>query len=131
MIGLDSNVIIRYLAQDDAIQSPVATRLLESFNSETVGFVSVVALIETVGVLRSFYDASRQQIQGVVEALLRSKGLVVEHSDLAWIAIRAYAQGKADFSDYLIECHSRAAGCEYTVTFDRDAASSGGMKLLK
>jgi predicted nucleic-acid-binding protein len=131
MIGVDSNVIIRYLVQDDALQSPLATRLLESFNPDTVGFVSVVALIETVWVLRSFYDASRQQIQTVVEMLLRSKGLIVEHSDLAWMALRAYAQGNADFSDYLIECHSRAAGCEYTVTFDRDAASSAAMKLLK
>ena len=47
MIGLDTNVLIRYIAQDDAIQTPIATRLFESFNSEKPGFISVVALIET------------------------------------------------------------------------------------
>ena len=131
MIGLDSNVIIRYVAQDDAIQTPVAARVFESFNSETPGFISVVALIETAWVLRSFYDVSRQQIQRVIETLLRTRGVVVERSDLVWMALGAYSRGNTDFGDYLIERHGRAAGCEYTVTFDRDAANTAGMKLLK
>ena len=131
MIGLDSNVILRYVAQDDPVQTAVATRLFESLTPEEPGFVSTVALIETVWVLRSFYDASRQQIQRVVDTLLRSRGVVVERSDLVLMALDGYSRGNADFGDYLIECHGRAAGCEYTVTFDRDAANTRGMKLLK
>ena len=131
MIGVDSNVLVRYVTQDDLVQSPVATRLLESFTPEDPGFVSLVALIETVWVLRSSYDATRSQIQHVVEMLLRASGLVVEQRDLVWAALRAYDRGNADFGDYLIEGAGRAAGCEFTLTFDRDAASTAGMRLLR
>ena len=131
MIGLDTNVLIRYIAQDDAIQTPIATRLFESFNSEKPGFISVVALIETAWVLRSFYDVTRQQLQRVIETLLRTRGIVIERSDLVWTALSAHSRGNADFAEYLIERHGRDAGCEYTLTFDRDAANMMGMKLLK
>lgn len=131
MIGLDSNVIVRYVTQDDPVQSPQATRLFESFVPERPGFISLVALIETVWVLRSSYDASREQIQSVVEKLLRARGIIVEQRELAWIALGAYSRGNADFGDYLIERCGRAAGCESTLTFDRQAANTAGMKLLK
>lgn len=131
MIGVDSNVLVRYVTQDDLVQSPVATRLLESFTPEDPGFVSLVALIETVWVLRSSYDATRSQIQHVVEMLLRASGLVVEQRDLVWAALRAYDRGNADFGDYLIEGAGHGAGCEFTLTFDRDAASTAGMRLLR
>jgi predicted nucleic-acid-binding protein len=131
MIGVDSNVIIRYVAQDDVVQSASATRLFESFSSDAPGFISVVALIETVWVLRSFYDSSRQQIQRVIQTLLRARGVVVERSDLVGTALSAYSQGNADFADYLIERHGRAAGCDYSMTFDRDVANTAGMKLLR
>jgi predicted nucleic-acid-binding protein len=130
MIGLDTNIIIRYIAQDDAAQSPVATRLFESLTVEEPGFITVVALVETVWVLRSFYDSSRQQIGRVIETLLRAKGVLVERSDLVWLALGDYARGKADFSDYMMERCGRAAGCDYTLTFDREASASAGMKLL-
>jgi predicted nucleic-acid-binding protein len=131
MISLDTNVIVRYVAQDDAVQSPIATRLIESLSPERPGFISIVALIETIWVLRSFYDASRQHIQKVVEALLRTRGLRLERSDLVWTALRGYSQGAADFADYLIERFGDDSGCEYTSTFDKDAVASAGMKLLR
>jgi predicted nucleic-acid-binding protein len=131
MIGLDSNVIIRYVTQDDPVQSAAATQVFESFTPEMPGFVPVVVLIETVWVLRSFYNASREQIKRIIEDLLRSRGVVVERSDLIWTALGAYSRGNADFGDYLIERSAHSAGCEYTLTFDRDAANSAGMKLLK
>ena len=130
MIGLDTNVIVRYIVQDDPIQSASATRLFESFTWEMPGFISVVALIETVWTLRSFYDAPRKEIGRVIETLLRSRGVIVEHRDLIWIALGEYSRGNADFADYFIERHGRAAGCDYTVTFDRDAVTTAGMKLL-
>jgi predicted nucleic-acid-binding protein len=131
MIALDTNVIVRYVAQDDAVQCPIATRFIESLSPETPGFISIVALIETIWVLRSFYDASRQHIQKVVEALLRTRGLRIERSDLVWTALKGYSQGTADFADYLIERFGDDSGCEYTSTFDKDAVASAGMKLLR
>ena len=131
MIGLDTNVVVRYITQDDDIQSPIASRLFDSLSPAEPGFISAIALIETVWVLRSYYRASRQQIHGVIERLLRARGVVVERSDLAWLALSDYARGKADFSDYLVERSGRSAGCDHTVTFDREAAVETGMKLLK
>lgn len=131
MIGLDTNVIVRYIMQDDSIQTPIATRLFESFSPEDPGYISAVALIETVWVLRSLYDANREHIQRVVDILLRSRGVVIERSDLVWIALGTYSRGNADFGDYLIERFGVAAGCEYTLTFDRTASRSAGMKQLR
>ena len=131
MIGLDTNVVVRYLTQDDPAQSTLASRLFDSLDGEKPGFISTIALIKTTWVLRSFYDSSRHQMQRVVETLLRARGVVVERSDLVWLALDDYKRGTADFSDYLIERCGRAARCDYTVTFDRDAANSAGMKFLK
>src|SRR5258708_38654068 len=91
--------------------------------------MSVVALIETVWALRSYYDASRPQIQRVIEPLLRTRGVRVERSDLVWTALGAYSRGNADFGDYLIVRHGHAAGCEFTLTFDRDASHTAGIQL--
>lgn len=131
MTGLDTNVVIRFLMQDDPVQSQLATRLFDSFTAEDRGFVSLVTLAETVWVLRSSYNANREHIQKVIGTLLRSRGLKVERSDLVWLALGAYSRGTADFPDYLIERCSTSAGCNYSVTFDRDAVKSAGMKLLK
>jgi predicted nucleic-acid-binding protein len=131
MIGLDTNLLVRYVTQDDPVQSPLVTRVFESLTPEQPGFISLVALIETVWVLRSFYETSRNQIERVVEMLLRARGVVVERRALVWEALHAYSQGSADFGDYLIEFSGREVGCEHTLTFDRDAANTAGMKLLR
>jgi predicted nucleic-acid-binding protein len=131
MIGLDTNILVRYLAQDDPKQSALANSLIEeTLTAESPGFVSTVALIELVWVLESGYDRDRAQISSVLELLLRAKPLVVEHADVAWQATRAFAAGKADFADCLIERSGHANTCDHTLTFDRTAANSAGMRLL-
>ena len=119
------------MMEDDAVQSPLAARLFESFTSEAPGFISVVTLIELVCVLRSSYDATREQIHRLIETLLRSRGLIIEGRDLVHVALSAYSQGAADFADYLIQSHGHATGCDYSVTFDRKASTSARMKLLR
>src|SRR6266496_2174311 len=108
------------------IPAEVRAALGVSFG-DRIDFVEV----EKGWVMRSFYDASRQQIQRVVEALLRTRGVIVERSDLVWMALGEYCRGNADFGDYLIEQYGREAGCEYTLTFDRSASNTAGMKLLR
>lgn len=131
MIGLDTNVVLRYVVQDDAAHSPIATRLMEGLDPASPGFISAVTLMELVWVLQSSYDASRQQIKGVVETLLRARGLVVERSDLFWLALSTFSAGNADFADCVIERFGKAAGCDYTLSFDRKACSTAGMRLLR
>lgn len=132
MIGLDTNVIVRYLAQDDARQSALATRLIErAISPESPGYITSVTLCEVVWVLAECYAADRKRIRSVVEGLLTSKQLVVEGADLAWKALRAWDASAADFSDALIGQIVTARGGSRTVTFDRAAAKLPGFELLQ
>jgi predicted nucleic-acid-binding protein len=130
MTGLDTNVIVRYLVQDDPVQSAAATRLFDTFTADARGFVSIVVLLELVWVLQSCYSVQRQQIERIIESLLRSGELLVESSDLIWQSLRTFSRTTADFADCLIERSCHAAGCRQTMTFDRNAAKHAGMKLL-
>ena len=130
MIGLDTNVLVRYVAQDDAKQSFKATRLIESLSADAPGYVSIVSVIELVWVLTGCYESTKGEICEVLETLLRTKEIVVAHADTVWKALRLFKVGKADFADCLIERSANEAGCSYTATFDRDAAKYSGMKLV-
>jgi predicted nucleic-acid-binding protein len=130
MIGLDTNVLVRYITQDDPKQSPEAARLVESLSADAPGYVTVVSLIELVWVLSTSYGVSHDDLGEVLETLLRTKEIVVAHADTAWKAARMFRQSKADFADCLIECLAREARCEYTATFDRSAARHCAMHLI-
>lgn len=131
MIGVDTNVLIRYLTQDDPRQSAIATRFIEArLSEENPGFVSAVTLCEIAWVLAASYGADRKRVRQTVENLLTTRQLVIEHSELVWKALRASEGGQADFSDALIGQIAAASGCETTVTFDRAAGRLPGFELL-
>jgi predicted nucleic-acid-binding protein len=130
MIGLDTNVLVRYLAQDDPKQSPQATRLIESLTPEKPGYVSIVSVVEIVWVLSGCYAATRETLCEVLATLLQAKGIVVAHADVVWQTLRLFRPGKADFADCLIKCFADEATCTKVMTFDRDAAKHCGMQLL-
>lgn len=131
MIGIDTNVLVRYIAQDDRAQSARATAFIEKeCSAATPGFVGLVVLAEVVWVSESLYDADRQEVSDIVRRILSIKQLVVQDAETAWKALRLFESGKADFADCLVASSALAAGCENVVTFDKQAAQSG-MTLLK
>ncbi len=130
MIGLDTNVLVRYIMQDDSRQSPLATRMVEALTPESPGFVPLVATVELAWVLSSAYELSRTQVIEAFEALLRTRELVVEHGETVWKGLRLLQRSGGDFADCLIACSAEAAGCAQTMTFDRGAAKSSGMTLV-
>lgn len=130
MIGLDTNVLVRYIMQDDPKQSPKATRLIESLNSETPGFITLVSVIELYWVLTSSYGLTGEQVAQALGAMLRTKQLVVEQADQVLRALRVFGAGKADFADCLIERSAANAGCSQTMTFDAGAAKHAGMSVI-
>ena len=130
MIGLDTNILVRYVAQDDPKQSPKATRLIESLTADAPGYVSVVSVVELVWVLIGCYASTKGEVCEVLETLLRTKEIVVAHADTVWKALRLFKEGKADFADCLIERSANEAGCSHTTTFDRYAAKHCGMRLI-
>jgi len=131
VIGLDTNIVVRYLAQDDAKQSAAATRLFETvLTPDAPGFVSSIVLCEIAWVLAECYGADRARIRAAVEGLLAAKQLAVETPDVVRKALRAWGESSADFADALIGTVAAAQGASKTMTFDRAAARLQGFELL-
>ena len=131
MIGLDTNVLVRYLAQDDPIQSPKATELFERrLTEENPGFVSVVAMAETVWVLERAYGLVEHEIAAAIERILQAAVLVVESEQEVFTAMIALKERQGSFADALIAALGAKAGCVRTLTFDEKALHLPGFQLL-
>jgi predicted nucleic-acid-binding protein len=131
MIGLDTNVLVRYIMQDDAKQSAKASKLIESMTQDEPGFLPLVAVVELGWVLSSSYGLKREQVAQAFDALLQTKEIVIERADQVRRALRTYSTTSADFADCLIERAAASAGCDRTMTFDTAAAKVAGMTLIQ
>jgi predicted nucleic-acid-binding protein len=130
VIGLDTNILVRYLTQDDPVQSKKATEIMERrLSLQEPGFVSVVAMVETVGVLERAYGFSREEIAGAVERMLQTDELVVENEFEVFTAIVAMKEGRGAFADAVIAALGAKAGCLRTLTFDKKALRIAGFEL--
>jgi len=130
MIGLDTNIIVRYLTQDDPLQSSKATEIIERrLTEETLGFVSIVAMVETVWVLDRAYGLPAHKIAAAVERMLQTDVLVIENEQEIFTAMIALKEGQGSFADSVIAALGLRAGCSCTLTFDRKAARLRGFEL--
>jgi predicted nucleic-acid-binding protein len=132
MIGLDTNVLLRYLVQDDPTQSPKASEVIERrLSKENPGFVSLVCVLEIVWILGSLYKRSREQIADLVEMLLAADTLEVQNEQQVYQAVVALKNGSGTFQDALIGALGAWRGCSATLTFDQNAAKRlNGFQLL-
>lgn len=130
MTGLDTNVLVRYIMQDEPSQSAKAGALIEALDNAHPGYIAVLSLVELYWVLTSCYELTHAQVLQLFDGLLRTSQLVVERADQVAQALRTFAAGKADFADLLIERSAHAAGCEQTMTFDVKASKHAGMTLI-
>ena len=131
MIGLDTNVVVRYLTQDDPVQSPKATKLIERrLTEEDPGFVSVVAMAETAWVLERIYGLTAEELAAVIECMLEVDVLVVESEQEVFTAMIAVKEGRGSFADALIGALGARVGCSHTVTFDQRALRLTAFKPL-
>jgi len=110
MVALDTNVIVRYIAQDDPLQSKAATRIFEEvISDENHGFITSIAMCETIWVLARAYGQPREKLAQVIEALLKAGNLELEHRDLVWSAREDFLRGKADFCNQEGRRNARSA----------------------
>lgn len=131
MIGIDTNVLVRYLTRDDEQQSEIAHNyLMSECTVEQPAFINRVVQCEVVWVLERAYRYTREQIAHALEMIFRTRQFQVEDQEAALAALRLYRQGKADFADALIGAGNKTAGCEVTVTFDRKAAELDTFKKI-
>ncbi|MER9252139.1 type II toxin-antitoxin system VapC family toxin [Mesorhizobium sp. M0598] len=130
-IGIDTNVLLRMVLNDDAEQQAKALAFGKSLSGDKLGFVSLIVLVEFSWSLLSRYRQPKEQILAAIQRLLKIKTLVFEDFDAIVIALERSNSSQVDFADALIAEHNRNFGCSHTVTFDQRAARSiAGMELL-
>ena len=121
MIGLDTNVLVRYLTRDDPAQYTKAAAFIDAATDGGERLVvNAVVLCELEWVLGTAYGYSREEIARALGQILETAQFDVERLDEARQALGDFRSTKADFSDALIGRINRAFGAEHTVTFDRD-----------
>lgn len=131
MIGLDTNVLVRYIVQDHPEQSAAAARLIEEHcTAQAPGYLSVLVLVELAWVLTSAYGFEKAAVLIVMRQLLRTAEFVIEDRDTVHAAVREFESGPSDFADCLIACRNHAGGCARTYTFDLRAARSKHFALV-
>ena len=132
MIGLDTNVLVRYLSQDDKIQSGKATKFIEKrITEKEPGFINCIVLVETTWVLESCYGANKQSIVNVINQLASTKQLVLQNAEIVLKSLRVYISSNVDFADALLSTINNEKGCETTITFDKKAGEISSFTLLK
>lgn len=131
MIGLDTNILVRYLTQDDPVQSAKACEIIERRLSEDrPGYLSVVVLAETVWVLDRAYGFDAAEIAAAIERILQIDVLEVESEQAVFTAMVSLKEGDGEFADALIGALCVTAGCSHTLTFDRKAARLAAFSLV-
>jgi len=127
MLGLDTNVLVRFLVQDDLGQFERARRLIkrEVSRGEPV-LISLLVLLETEWVLRSRYALSKVETLATLSSLLETADLRFEDEHSIEEALFAWKESTADFSDCLINARDRRLGCQATATFDTKALKLAG-----
>jgi predicted nucleic-acid-binding protein len=131
VIGLDTNIVVRYLAQDDPVQSARATQIFERrLTEEEPGFVSLVTMAETVWVLDKAYGLTPEEIARAVERMLQADTLAVQNEQEVFTAMIALKSGQGSFADVLVGALGKWAGCGSTLTFDGKAVRLEGFEIL-
>ena len=131
MKGLDTNVLVRYLTHDDAIQYQKAGTYLETnCTPQEPCFINSIVLCELVWVLETAFRYTKDELIIVLEKVLLTKQFEVEHRGAAWVALQDYKKSKADFSDCLLGKLNRQAGCDETATSDKATTDLNGFTVL-
>ena len=131
MIGIDTNVLVRYLTQDDAAQA----RRVDAFVSEMREggeqvHIDDIVLCELVWVLRGAYRLSKPTVASALDKIVSTVLFSFDDRDLLRGALDEYREGAGDFADYVIGRRNTRAGCQQTVTFDRSLGDSPSFSLL-
>ncbi|WBQ11340.1 type II toxin-antitoxin system VapC family toxin [Hyphomonadaceae bacterium ML37] len=130
MIALDTNVLVRFLVQDDPLQAQMATKVIDQLTDDAQGFVSREVLIELVWVLERAYRLGRAEIAFALSGLLSATELNIEGSDEVAPALELYRNNGFGFADLMIAAAAQRAGAAEMVTFDRKVAGLPGVRLL-
>ena len=130
MIGLDTNILVRFLTRDDPEQAAQVEVLLASLTPDRPGFIAREVVLELVWVLERAYGLSRAEVAQALDALLEARELMVESADRVALATDRYRRGGAGFADQMILLAGRDAGCKATITLDQRAGAAPEGRFL-
>ena len=130
MIELDTNMLVRYIMQDDAKQSPKATKIAKALGGVKSGHATTVAMVKLVWLLSVSFELARSHIAQALDGIIRTKRSKIEKADQVIRALRVFKGGKSHFADCLIEWSVDSAACENNITFDVNASKHAGMTLI-
>jgi predicted nucleic-acid-binding protein len=128
VIGLDTNILARYLTKDDHQQWQQSVEIVEGGQQ---CFIANIVICELIWVLRGKpYNFSKEEIGNTIEMMLQCAVFEWENRSVIYQGLQRFKQGKADFSDYLIGAISQQSGCTITVTFDRKLRCEQGFDCI-
>jgi predicted nucleic-acid-binding protein len=131
VIGIDTNILVRYIVQDDKTQSRLAAELIEKQCDEyNLGYINLIVLCELVWVLETVYNYEKNLIANVIEQILITSVFEIQNSETVWKAVRDYRTNNADFTDFIIAHANKGAGVKITYTFDKKAGGNSLFRLL-
>lgn len=128
MIALDTNVLVRYIVQDNIAQAQKATKAIEALTPDMPAFISCIVLCEINWVLKSVYKISKKDRLKALQNILTVAVFDIERLESCLKALKLYETGPTDFSDYLIQQIAWMEGYETVLTFDKKAQKSSGFK---
>jgi predicted nucleic-acid-binding protein len=128
--GLDTNVLLRFFAQDDQRQSPLADATMALLTRENPGWVGLATVLEFVWAMSKKMRLAKSVVCDALDRLLMLDTIVVEQDTTVASAVQRFRSTRADFADCLVAISAQAAGCTKTLTFDEIAARDAGMELI-
>ena len=132
MIGVDTNILVRYFTQDNLEQAQIVEQIIDTHATTPNSlFVNNIVMCELIWVLERGYKYSKEEISKVIKQMLSTEEFTFEKQELLWLALNQYNQNKLDFSDALIGELNKEYGCSETLTFDQATIKDNNFKLAE
>jgi predicted nucleic-acid-binding protein len=131
VIGIDTNVLIRILVKDDEKQAQLAFDYTTSTHTNSLIVINSIVFCEVVWVLESAYNYTKKEIIVCLLNILKTKQFLIPDKEIIRLALKLYEESKIDFSDALIGYLNKKQNCNFTITFDKEAAKTDLYKLLE
>ena len=126
MRAVDTNVLVRLIARDDAAQTAIAENLIAGGV-----WVPVVALAEAIWVVGSIYEFSNSELARAVEMVLNHPDITLQDFEIVAAALELFRiKPSLGFSDCLVLQTARRAGHLPLATFDKALARNEGVQRL-
>ena len=124
MIGIDTNILVRYLTQDDEKQAAIINKIIAQYENQAHSmFINNIVICELIWVLERGYKYSKKEIISAVRVILSTTEFAFEQPEILWLSLNDYEKYNADFSDILLSKINKIYDCDYTITFDNKATN--------